>query len=317
VDNSEDIRRVAVVGTGLIGAAWAAYFLAQGLDVSATDPKPEAEAELGQQIDRAWPILVERGLRPGASRHRLSFTPDRDEAVRGADFVQENGPERESFKVELFAQLDALLPPTVVIASSSSGLMMTAIQARCRHPERCVIGHPFNPPYLIPLVEVVGGARTSEATIACAMAFYTRLGKRPIRLQKEVRGYIANRLQAALWREAIHLVAEGVASVADVDAAVAWGPGLRWSVMGPHMVFHLAGGAGGMQHFLDHLAEPVATWWQDLGQPNLDTIVNAKLVSGVVAEADGRSIRELEAYRDQMVAGLLALRERATAAKTT
>lgn len=303
---NDEIRRVAVVGTGLIGAGWAAHFLAQGLEVMATDPAPAAEEELRRRVDYAWPMLAQLGLHPLASRERLYFTSDLQEAVRGADFVQESGPERENLKKDLFATLDGLLPPHVILASSSSGLLMSAIQSGCRHPGRCVIGHPFNPPYLMPLVEVVGGAATSPETIARTIRFYTEVKKSPIHLRKEARGHVANRLQAALWREAVHLVAEGVASVADVDAAVRLGPGLRWGVMGPHLTFHLAGGNGGMHHFMEHLSGPVATWWADLGQPVLTPQLKALLVEGVADEAAGRSVAELERERDQGLLSLLA-----------
>ncbi|MEY4941158.1 MAG: hypothetical protein RIQ93_2893 [Verrucomicrobiota bacterium] len=300
-----EIRRVAIVGAGVIGSGWAAHFLAQGLDVVATDPAPKAHEDMVQRIDRIWPLLTQLGLKPGASRSRLTFNPTLEEAVKGADFVQENGPERDEFKRSLFKKLDAILPPDVVLASSSSGLLMSSIQSECQHAERCVIGHPFNPPYLVPLVEVVGGARTSPEAIAAAMQFYAATGKHPIHLRKEAIGHVANRLQAALWREAIHLVAEGVASVEDVDAAVRLGPGLRWSFMGPHLTFHLAGGNGGMKHFLDHLAGPVGTWWADLGAPVLTPEIRAMLTSGVNDEAAGRSIAELEAERDQSLLKLL------------
>ena len=302
------IRRVAVVGAGLIGSGWAAQFLAQGLEVSATDPAPGAEAKMRATLARIWPVMEQLGLKPGASPDRLRFSADLASAVAGAEFVQENGPERLEFKRQIFAALDALLPPEAILASSTSGIMMSAIQTACRHPGRCVVGHPFNPPYLIPLVEVVGGAQTSEAAIDRAMAFYAGLGKVPIRLHREVKGHAANRLQAALWREAVHLVAEGVASVADIDAAVAWGPGLRWGVMGPHLVLHLAGGQGGMRHFMDHLSGPFSDWWADMGKPTLTPEVKAAIVQGVEAEAGGRTIDQLEAERDAVITQLLALR---------
>lgn len=301
---------VAIVGTGLIGSSWAAFFLARGFRVQATDPAPGAEERLRAYVDRAWPALEQLGCAPGASRDRLHFSSDLAATVRGAEFVQESGPEREDLKVALFRTLDALVPPDVLLASSSSGLTMTALQAGCAHPERCVIGHPFNPPHLIPLVEVVGGRATSADTVERACAFYARLGKRPIRLHRELPGHAANRLQAALWREAVHLVDTGVLSVEDADAAVAWGPGLRWALMGPHLVFHLGGGAGGMEHFLQHLAGPFSRWWEDLGRPELTPELRAKLIAGVNAEAKGRSIAELEAERDAALLALLALRQK-------
>lgn len=302
------IQRVAIVGTGLIGSSWAALFLARGLDVSATDPAPEAERNLRNHVDRVWPVLAQLGLAPGADRARLTFSTDLKIALSGADFVQENGPEREDFKVRLFAEMDALLPPDVVLASSSSGLTMSVIQRDCRHPGRCVIGHPFNPPHLIPLVEIVGGQGTAPATLDRAEEFYTRLGKRTIRLHKEIPGHVANRLQAALWREAVHLVAEGVVSVADVDTAVCAGPGLRWSVMGPNLIFHLGGGRGGMTHFMEHLAVPFARMWADLGQPELTPELQATIIQGVQTEAAGRSMEDLEKERDRVILSLLQLR---------
>jgi 3-hydroxyacyl-CoA dehydrogenase len=309
MQTDDPIRCVGIVGTGLIGSSWAAHFLAHGLDVTATDPRPGADDELKRYVDRVWPVLTQLGLAPGASPGRLRFTAELKSAVTGADFVQENGPERLEFKAKLFGELDAILPPTVILASSSSGLTMSAIQAGCVHPERCVIGHPFNPPHLIPLVEVVAGQATAPETVARAETFYTQMGKRTIRLNKEIAGHVANRLQAALWREAVHLVAEGVVSVADVDAAVSCGPGLRWGVMGPNLIFHLGGGQGGMAHFMHHLAGPFSRWWQDLGQPVLSPDIQQMIIRGVEQEAAGRSIVELEQQRDQAIIGLIALRK--------
>src|SRR5205085_1341328 len=225
-------------------------------------------------------------------------------------FVQENGPERIDLKQDLYRRLDGLLPPDVIIASSSSGLTMSEIQSGClSHPERCVIGHPFNPPHLVPLVEVVGGAITGPEAISRALAFYTAIGKQPIHIRREVPGHVANRLQAALWREAVHLVAEGVASVADVDTAISEGPGLRWALMGPHLTFHLAGGEGGMAHFLEQLGPPLESWWDDLGSPRLTPEVRDALSTGVAAETGGRDIRALAAERDQFLVDLLALKK--------
>jgi 3-hydroxyacyl-CoA dehydrogenase len=225
--------------------------------------------------------------------------------VRGARFVQENGPEREDAKIALFAAIDAAAPPETVIASSSSGLLISRITQACRNPERCVIGHPFNPPHLIPLVEVVGGEKTSPQAIEAAMAFYRSVGKRPIHIRKEVRGHVANRLQAALWREAVHLVAEGVVSVEDADAAIAYGPGLRWALMGPHLTFHLAGGEGGMANFMAHLAPAVESWMDDLGAPRLNEPVQKQIIEGVAAEAGARSIADLQRWHDRKLIEVL------------
>src|SRR5215469_543968 len=236
---NKPIRRIAIVGTGVIGASWAAQYLARGFDVVATDPGPNAEENLRKYVDEAWEQLTALGLASGASRDRLSFTANMKEALANADFVQENAPERPEFKIKLFADMDAATPPDSLIASSSSGITISVMQSECKHPERCVVGHPFNPPHIIPLVEVVGGAKTSPEAIQRAIGFYGSIGKKPIRLNKELPGHVANRLQAALYREIMYLIQQNVLSVADADDAVSYGPGLRWGVMGPSLQWHL------------------------------------------------------------------------------
>jgi 3-hydroxyacyl-CoA dehydrogenase len=309
--SDKNIRRVVIIGTGVIGASWASLFLAKGLDVVATDIAPDAETSLRRFVKAAWPALERLGLAPGASQSRLTFTPDLPAALRGADFVQENGPERIDFKKKLYRQLDELLPAEVIIASSSSGLTMSEIQSDCRlHPERCVIGHPFNPPHLVPLVELVGGAKTSEATIERATEFYTQLGKQAVRVRKEVPGHVANRLQAALAREVYYLVAEGVISVADVDKALSWGPGLRWGIMGQVLLNHLGGGQGGIEHFFEQFTKPMTAWWKVLGSPELTSEVQRKLIDGLHAEVGARTVPDLEAQRDEILLGLLELRNK-------
>jgi 3-hydroxyacyl-CoA dehydrogenase len=306
---TQPIQKIAIIGTGVIGASWAAQFLAKGLDVVATDVAPGAETALRRFVKAAWPALERLGLAPGASQSRLTFSADLPTAVAGADLVQENGPERIDFKKKLYRQLDELLPADVIIASSSSGLTMSEIQSDCPlHPERCVIGHPFNPPHLIPLVEIVGGAKTSEETIRRATEFYTSIGKQTVRLNKEVPGHVANRLQAALAREVYHLVDEGVVSVTDIDTALCWGPGLRWGIMGQVMLNHLGGGPGGIEHMLRQFAGPITAWWKVLGSPTLTPELQKKLIDGVHAEAGSRTIDDLEAARDEILLGLLELR---------
>jgi len=307
--NNKPIRRIAIVGTGVIGASWAAEYLAHGFDVVATDPAPNAETNLRKYIDSAWPALTAMGLSPKASRDRLSFTLDMKTAVSGADLVQENGPERPDFKIKLFADIDAATPVDSIIASSSSGITVSVMQSACKHPERCVIGHPFNPPHMIPLVEVVGGEKTSAETVERAIEFYASIGKKPIHLRKEVVGHVANRLQAALYREVVNLIHLGVLDVADADTAVSWGPGLRWGVMGPNMLFHLGGGAGGIQHFMDHLSGPLASWWKDLGSfSEWPDGSKQAVIEGVLQEADGRTLDQLAETRDEVLLGLRQLR---------
>ena len=300
-------KRVAVIGAGTIGASRAACFLARGCEVAAYDPAPNGEAFARRFIDTAWPTLEKLGwIDKGADNNRIAFFKTPGEAAKGAEFVQESGPEREDMKVDLFAQIGAAAPQDTVIASSSSGLLISRVSVKCKNPERCVIGHPFNPPHLIPLVEVVGGDKTSGAAIEKAMAFYRAVGKHPIHIKKEVSGHVANRLQAALWREAIHLVMEGVVSVADADAAIAYGPGLRWALMGPHLTFHLAGGEGGMKHFMSHLAAgPVQSWMDDLGTPRMTPEVQTTITAGVLAEAGARSIADLAKWRDRKLIDIL------------
>jgi 3-hydroxyacyl-CoA dehydrogenase len=309
MSTTKPIRRIAIIGTGVIGASWTSLFLARGLEVVATDVAPNAEAGLKQFVEAAWPALTRLGLSPGASQSNLRFSADLASAVKGADLVQENGPERIDFKKKLYGQLDELLPPDAIIASSSSGLTMSEIQSGCAaHPERCVIGHPFNPPHLVPLVEIVGGAKTSEETIQRVTEFYTALGKRTIRLRKEVPGHVANRLQAALSREVYHLVADGVVSAADADTALCWGPGLRWGIMGSLLLNHLGGGQGGIEHFFAQFTGPMTAWWKTLGQPVLTPEVQQTLIASVRAEVGSRSIDELAAQRDELLLGLIELR---------
>jgi 3-hydroxyacyl-CoA dehydrogenase len=311
MSQNKPIRRVAIIGTGVIGASWASLFLAKGLDVVATDIAPGAEAALKHFVAAAWPALQRLGLASGASQNRLSFTADLKAAVKDVDLVQENGPEKIDFKKGLYRQLDEVLHPRVIIASSSSGLTMSEIQSACEiHPERCVIGHPFNPPHLIPLVEIVGGAKTSKDTIERVDEFYTSIGQRTVRVNKEMPGHVANRLQAALAREVYYLVAEGVVSAADVDTALSWGPGLRWGIMGNMMLNHLGGGPGGIEHFFKQFSGPMTAWWKTMGSPVLTPEVQKKLIDSVHAEAGTRSIDELAAERDEVLLGLIELRNK-------
>lgn len=303
------IRRIAIVGTGVIGASWAAEFLARGFDVVATDPAPKAEANLREYIDEAWKDLTSIGLTKGASRDRLRFTTSMKEALSEADLVQENGPERPDFKIKLYAEMEEVAPVDSLFASSSSGITPSVIQSQCKHPERVVIGHPFNPPHIIPLVEVVGGSKTSPDAIQRAISFYASIGKKPIHLKKELPGHVANRFQAALYREMLYLIEQGVLSVEDTDAAVCYGPGLRWGVMGQSLQWHLGGGAGGIQHFMDHLMPPLEGMMKALGTPNITPELKQKVINGVMREAAGRPVDQLAQEENRVLIGLLKLRE--------
>src|SRR5499433_650097 len=308
MSQSKPIERIAIVGTGVIGASWAAQYLARGFDVIATDPAPNAETNLRKYVDEAWPLLTSVGLSAGASRDRLTFTTNLQNALSAADFVQENGPERPDFKKKLFADMDAATPVDSIIASSSSGITPSVMQTKCVHPERVLVGHPFNPPHVIPLVEVVGGAKTSEQAVRRAMAFYASVGKKAIRLNKELPGHVANRLQAALYREVLYLIEQGVLSVQDADDAVSYGPGLRWGVMGPSLQWHLGGGQGGIKHWMEHLLPAMQTMWTALGTPNVTPELKQTVADGVAQEAAGRSVEKLADAENETLIGLLRLR---------
>lgn len=302
-----DVSRVAVVGAGVIGASWSAQFLAAGLDVVATDPADGAEDRLREDVASHWSLMERFGLQPGASLDRLTFTSDLAEAVGDVDFVQENGPERLDFKQELFAQMDVMARPDTILASSSSGIGPTAISANCTvAPNRIIVAHPFNPPHLIPLVEVVGGDRADTNTVDRAMDFYATIGKQPIRVQMELPGHIANRLQAALWREAYSLVERGAVSVNDLDKAISAGPGLRWAVLGPFANQHLSGGRDGLAHVLEHLGPPMVEWWQTLQEPEWTESLKETLVAGMDDELAGIDQVGMVHDRDRLLEQLLS-----------
>ncbi|MCF3174816.1 L-carnitine dehydrogenase [Streptomyces sioyaensis] len=301
----EDVRRVACIGAGVIGGGWAAHFLARGYDVTAWDPAPDAEEKLRRLVAAAWPALEQIGLAEGAAPDRLTVAGTLAEAVADADFVQESAPEKLELKRSLLAELTAATRPGVVIASSTSGYPMTDMQTAAGDAGRLVVGHPFNPPYLIPLVEVVGGERTDRAAVTWASRFYEVAGKSVLTMDRELPGFIANRLQEALWREALHMVANGEASVADIDASITEGPGLRWAFMGPCLTFALAGGEGGMAHMLDHFGPSLKSPWTRLAAPELDRALRDAMVEGCAEAAGDRSHADLVAARDQGVIDVL------------
>jgi carnitine 3-dehydrogenase len=302
---ADGIKTIGIVGTGVIGAGWVARCLAHGLDVVAWDPAPNAEALLRAKIENAWPALVRVGLAPGADPSRLRFVPELEEAVRGADFIQESAPEVEDLKRTLLARVDAAARPHVIIGSSSSGLLPTRFAADCTHPGRVLVGHPFNPVYLLPLVEVVAGAATDAASVDLAMALYRRIGMRPLRVRTEIPGYVADRLLEALWREILHMVADGVATTAELDDAIRFGPGLRWSFMGTCQIYHLAGGEAGMRHMLEQFGPALKLPWTKLVAPELTNELIDRMVEGTLEQAGGRSISDLERYRDDALISVM------------
>jgi 3-hydroxyacyl-CoA dehydrogenase len=303
-----EVKRIGIVGTGVIGASWAAYFLARGLDVVATDPAEGAENRLRALVYSYWPTLEKLGLSEGASRDRLTFDADLTKALKGVDFVQENGPERLDIKRDMIAAIDAAIPDHALIATSSSGILISSMQDAAKHPERIVLGHPFSPPHLIPLVEVLGGKLTSEDAIERAIAFYASIGKKPIRIRREVKGHVTNRLQAALWQEAFSLIDQGVATVADIDTAISHGPGLRWALLGPFLNLEIAGGAGGLAHVLEHLGPPMESWWADLKPAHLSEELNARVVEQVKDYLEPYTFDETVAQRDEVLVTLLGLK---------
>lgn len=299
-----EFKQTAVLGAGVIGASWTALFLASGRDVAVYDNSPTAENTVRDYVARAWPTLDSLGLVKGGRPDRIRFCKSAAEAVEGASFVQENVPERIGIKHALFKEIEPSLREDAVVATSASGLTLSEMQEGWKNPGRFVLGHPFNPPHLIPLVEVMGNERTAYGVVKAAERFYEAVGKVTIRVNREVPGHVANRLQAAVWREAIHLVKSGVASVEDVDKAMWAGPGLRWAAMGPTMLFHLGAGEGGLAAFCERYTDSFNRWWDDLGVLHLDPAIAETLVAGVTEEANGQSPADLSARRDALIASI-------------
>ena len=294
----DDIRRVGLVGGGVIGTGWSIRCLARGLDVSVTDPAPGAEENLREAVGRAWPIMEQVGLADGASQDRLDFVSSIEEAVSGADFVQENVPEHEDLKIEVFSEIGRHAPRDAIIASSSSGFLPTRIQARTEAPERVIIGHPFSPLYILPLVEIVGGRETSEEAVRAAAGYYRRIGMRPLHVRNEIDAYISDRLQQAVWHESLHLVNDGIATIPEIDAAITGGPGLRWAFMGTAMAWHLAAGAGGMRATLAHFGPAMELPWTKLKAPELTDELARRVIEGCDEATGDRDWREMQRRRD-------------------
>ncbi|KFF49262.1 3-hydroxybutyryl-CoA dehydrogenase [Gammaproteobacteria bacterium MFB021] len=304
-------RNVAVIGTGVIGNGWIARALAAGCRVTAFDPDATAPERTRAFVARAWPALERLGLAEGADPAALTFVDSLDAAVEGAELIQENVPERLALKHDVLRQLDALAAPDVVIGSSTSGIKPSDLQSACtREPGRVIVAHPFNPVYLLPLVELVGGEHTATDVIERAQAQYAALGMRPLVVRREIEGHVADRLMEALWREALHLVNDGVATTEEIDAAVIYGAGLRWSLMGTFLTFHLAGGEGGMRHMLHQFGPALKLPWTKLEAPELTESLIDKVADGCEHQAAGRSVAELETRRDAFLTELLALTQK-------
>tara|TARA_B100001057_G_scaffold315210_1_gene315304 strand:- start:1741 stop:2712 length:972 start_codon:yes stop_codon:yes gene_type:complete len=289
---------VSIVGAGVIGAGWAARMLASGLIVKAYDPSEKARKQLLLNTKIAFKSLRKIGLNKNAKISNLKICTNLQDTVNSTSFVQENAPENENLKRKLLREIDLLLPKNIIIASSSSGLLPTRIQSSCKYPGRVCIGHPFNPVYLLPLVELVSGKKTTKKTIAGAKKFYEEIGMKPLVVKKEIEGYISDRLQEALWREALHIIKDGVASTQEVDDAIVYGPGLRWSFMGVCLTFHLAGGESGMKHMLEQFGPALQLPWTKLKAPKLDAKLKKAMISGTKKQAGKYSIKNLEEQRD-------------------
>lgn len=300
-----DPNHTAVLGAGVIGASWAALFLAAGKSVAVYDVANDVEETVRTYVDNAWPTLTALGMTERGDAEALTFHQTPSQAIERAAFVQESVPERVTIKHALYAEIEEALDTDAVVASSASGLTLSEMQAGWKDPSRFVLGHPFNPPHLIPLVEVMGNDRTGQGAVEAAERFYEDVGKTTIRVNKEVPGHVANRLQAAIWREALHLVKEGVASVEDVDKAVSAGPGLRWAAMGPTMLFHLGAGEGGIEAFCERYADSFHRWWDDLGDPRLDDTLRSKLADGIAKANAEKPVDTLAAERNALLLGIL------------
>jgi carnitine 3-dehydrogenase len=293
------IKTVGILGTGVIGGGWALHFLRKGFDVVAFDPAPDAQDRLRRMVERNWPTLERLGLSEGASKRRLRFADSLEAMTGQVQFIQESAPENLEAKQDLYKTLGEITSPNTILCSSTSGFAMSDIQKKCSAPQRTVVGHPFNPPYLVPFMEVVGGRGSDPEIVDKTAEFFEASGKKVIRMQRELPGFIANRLQEALWREALHMVAEGEATVEEIDASIAYGPGLRWAIMGPCLTFHMAGGEGGMGHMLDHFGPALEEPWTRLKAPELTSALRDRMVEGCEKAARGRSTDDLIRERDE------------------
>ena len=289
---------VSIIGTGVIGAGWAARFLAKGYIVKAYDPKIDSLEKLKKNIRFAFKSLKKIGLNKNASLKKLKVFTNLNDALHETALVQENAPENEKIKKDILKKIDNVIPKNIIIASSSSGLLPSKIQSTCKFPERVLIGHPFNPVYLLPLVEIVAGKKTSHTNVKKLKKIYEHIGMRPLVVRKEIEGYISDRLQEALWREALHIINDGVASTEEVDDAIVYGPGLRWAFMGVCLTFHLAGGETGMKHMLEQFGPALKLPWTKLKAPELSSKLKESMISGTKKQAGKFSIKELEEQRD-------------------
>lgn len=304
--NPNEVTKVGVIGTGVIGGGWALHFLRMGMEVVAYDPGPNAKEKLMAMIDKAWPTIEQLGLREGASRDKLRFVDVLEDMVSCVEVIQENTPERLDAKQTLFAELDRIAPADVVIISSTSGFPMTDMAVNLHEkPERFIVGHPFNPPYLMPFCEVVGGEKTSQNVVDWTAAFYESIEKQVAKMDKEVPGFIGNRIQEAIWREVLYMVKNNECSVEDVDKAIIHGLGLRWAIMGHCLTYHLGGGQGGMAYLLDHFEHALEEPLTRLKAPEVTQDLKDNMVQGCLNQANGASIDDLVQERDDCLVRIM------------
>ncbi|OEH54152.1 3-hydroxybutyryl-CoA dehydrogenase [Oceanobacillus sp. E9] len=303
------MKKVAVIGTGVIGNGWITRFLANGCEVVAYDPAHDAKERTMQTIENAWESVEQLGLKEGASRDSLTFVDSIEEAVKDAHLIQESVPERYELKHGVLKEIDRFAHSNTIIGSSTSGIKPTDLQIDLNHPERLIVAHPFNPVYLLPLVEIVGGEATTKEIKDKALAYYESLQMKPMVIEKEIEGFVADRLMEALWREALHLVNDGIATTEEVDKAVTYGAGLRWAQMGPFMTFHLAGGNEGMRHMLEQFGPALKLPWTKLEAPELTDELKERVIQGCETHANDRSVKELERRRNEFLVKLIDLVE--------
>lgn len=307
----QSIKNITVVGTGVIGNGWITRFLANGYTVTAYDPDPSAEERTRDAVKRAWPKMEQLGIAEGASIDKLLFETDMKQALANADFVQENVPEREGLKQTIIAEIDQYTKKEAVIASSTSGILPTVLQTKCtHHPERVIVGHPFNPVYLMPLVEIVGGEKTDSAYVEKAKQFYEKINMKPLVVRQEIEGHLADRLMEAVWRESLHIVNDGIATTEEIDASMIYGPGLRWALMGPFMTLHMGGGKQGMRHLLEQFGPALKLPWTKLEAPELTEELSEKVISECEAQTGSIEMEELEERRDHFLIELQQLLEK-------
>lgn len=310
-EHTTDMNNITVVGTGVIGNGWITRFLANGYTVTASDPDPSVEEKTRAAVAHAWKSMEKTGLAEGASVDNLSFEKDLAKAVANADFIQENVPEREELKRKVISQIDQHAPKDTIIASSTSGILPSTLQADCvNHPERVIVAHPFNPVYLMPLVELVGGSKTASSFVEKARTFYDQLGMKPLVIRREIEGHVADRLMEAIWRESLHIVNDGVATTEEVDASIVYGPGLRWALMGPFMTLHMGGGKQGMRHLLEQFGPALKLPWTKLVAPELTDELAEKVITGCEKQTEGVEMEQLEERRDQFLIELQELLEK-------